>query len=103
MKHPTLTPDEAAQQALADASVLALNNNQSALAEMMTALGCPVTRQMIQRWLHPDPEQRMQPRLGHGLMLLWAAAILALPAEEQAALRNGVAITVSLRPTRARK
>ena len=41
------------------------------VAEIMTDItGKPVTRQMVERWLHPDADRRGHPFLGTGLLLL---------------------------------
>lgn len=42
-----------------------------ALAERMTKrTGQQVLRQQVQGWLNPDPEKRIEPKLGVGLMLI---------------------------------
>jgi hypothetical protein len=51
--------------------------NKTALANLMTEhAGKRVTRQMVGRWLHPDPVQRLEPNLGHGLLLAHCVGIL---------------------------
>jgi hypothetical protein len=51
--------------------------NKSALATMMTKhAGKRVTRQMVGRWLHPDPSRRLEPNLGHGLLLAHCVGVL---------------------------
>lgn len=51
--------------------------NKSALAEAMTShTDKPVTRQMVGRWLDPDAKKRLEPNLGHGLLLAHCLAQL---------------------------
>ena len=45
--------------------------NKSELARKLTSVtGRNITRQQIDRWLHPDPDVRMEPRLDIGLKLI---------------------------------
>lgn len=45
------------------------------LIRQLALLGHPVKRQAFSRWVHRDPEKRIQPSLGAGLMLLQAATM----------------------------
>lgn len=67
-----LGPDEAAAQALDRAIEYAKGyGRMTAIADTMTlATGSCVSRQMVGRWLNPDPLKRVQTNLGTGLMLL---------------------------------
>ena len=38
--------------------------------DLENVTGEPVGRHKIERWLHPDPERRVQPGLGSGLLLV---------------------------------
>ena len=45
--------------------------NARRLASRLTEVtGEAVYRQSIEGWVHPDPEKRVQPRLGMGLVML---------------------------------
>lgn len=47
------------------------------LAERMTAvLGYKIHRQIAEGWVHPDPEKRVEPKLGQGLVLMHVAALM---------------------------
>lgn len=72
-----LTALEAANQALTPAiEYAAPGGKHSAIAIAMTMLtGQPVNRQMVGRWLNPDPAKREQPRFGYAIMLLWAVEL----------------------------
>lgn len=51
--------------------------NKTTLANLMTEhAGKRVTRQMVGRWLDPDPVKRLEPNLGHGLLLAHCVEIL---------------------------
>ncbi len=69
-----LTPDEASVRALAEVRGYAeARGAKTDLAEKMTTLsGLPVSRQMIEKWLHADPAKRRQPLFGHAILLLLA-------------------------------
>lgn len=78
-KKPTLyPPEELASQALRQALDFAARpGSKTAIARAMTDLtGQPVTRQMVERWVHTDPEKRHQPSLGYGIALIWTAEAL---------------------------
>lgn len=48
-----------------------------ALRERMSqALGKPVHRQIVEGWLHADPDRRVEPKLGLGLILMREASLL---------------------------
>lgn len=75
---PTYPPEELASQALTRALEFAARaGNKTAIARAMTDLtGQPVTRQMVERWVHADPDKRHQPSLGYGIALIWTAEAL---------------------------
>jgi hypothetical protein len=44
---------------------------KSAIADRLSKItGKPVTRQMVEKWLHPDPEKRTQALHGTGILLV---------------------------------
>lgn len=69
---------EASEQALNHAVEFARERGRiQAIADLMTErTGDSVTRQMVSRWLNPDPDKRQQPSLGNGLLLLWCVDVL---------------------------
>jgi hypothetical protein len=45
------------------------------LANRMTdALGYKIHRQIAEGWVHPDPDKRVEPKLGQGIVLLLVGA-----------------------------
>lgn len=67
------TAKEEANEALS-ALIEAVNGDFGAKTELAQKIsaetGQEVPRQRIQLWLHPDPEKRVEPMLGMGLLLL---------------------------------
>lgn len=90
-EHPLLflNPDEAAHQALAKAIEWAQGyGRMTAIADTLTlATSSCVSRQMVGRWLNPDPAKRVQTNLGTGLMLLHVVDTLANIPEPEAPWR----------------
>lgn len=39
-------------------------------ARLEKLMGSKVHRQLVEKWLHPDPAKRTQPRFGVGLLLM---------------------------------
>lgn len=93
-----LSAVEAANQALQPALTYAApGGKHSAIAASMALLtGQKVTRQMVGRWLSPDPEKREQPRLGYGIMLLWAVTLCEV-LERGGKPESASSITIDLR------
>jgi len=67
---PKLIANSLLQQVIESAGERSLKTKLAALMSGIT--GAPVTRQMVERWLHPNPEKRDHPSLGNGILLLAA-------------------------------
>lgn len=73
MKSKRTNTTEIANEVIGPAIDYAAKNRgtMGALAERLSArLGYKVHRQLVQGWLHPDPERRIEPKLGLGLVIL---------------------------------
>lgn len=53
--------------------------------------GRSVSRQMVEKWLHPEPEKRREPLLGIGLSLMVVASDLAATDDNRPGLINPAA------------
>lgn len=71
---------------------------KKALAEALSArLGYKVHRQLVEGWLHPDPEKRIEPKLGLGLVIMdegekivtGKTLVIEVPKIIAKAMRNG--------------
>lgn len=51
--------------------------------EMEKLAGKSIVRPSIDRWLHPKPEERVEPSLSYGLMLLQIAEKLIKPSKRK--------------------
>lgn len=51
--------------------VNAENGRKAQLARLLgEAMGTEVHRQLVEGWVHPDPNKRVEPRMGLGIILL---------------------------------
>lgn len=96
-----ITAEQASAQALEMVIEWAKERgNKPALATLMTEVTSDeIQRQMIGRWLHPDPKEREQPRLGMGLVLLLCAQSLM----DQQPLRRNKTLEITLAELREPK
>lgn len=91
-----------ANTALADLIDYANNEKnvgtKKALAESLSArLGYKVHRQLVEGWLNPDPEKRIEPKLGLGLVIMdegekivtGKTLVIEVPKIIAKAMRNG--------------
>lgn len=82
-KKPTTKPkllsaDAAADQALEEIAQRVHGQGlHGKIAEKMCEIsGETVSRQMVGKWLDLDRKKRIRPRMGFGLLLLWAAKLV---------------------------
>lgn len=97
-KPKPLTATQVAERALATAIEFARERGRiQAIADLLSEkTGESITRQMVSRWLHPEPEKRQQPSLGYGLLLLWA--VKHLEGDMQSMPANNVCVMVDMTP-----